>query len=181
VSALDTIPATRPLDDVRPLDDARPIDVGGPIDFGGPTMLPPDEGRRDRGGPRLVVLYDRDCGLCTASARQLRRWDRHGRLELLPLQDATAVGRPALAAAVRGLPLSAALHVVDEATGDVRSGGAAALRIGVALPGGGVVRVLGAIPPFRWAVGMGYRVVARQRHRIGRWLRLEGPACELPR
>jgi predicted DCC family thiol-disulfide oxidoreductase YuxK len=152
-----------------------------PIDFGGPRPLPRAVGVGGDEGPRLVVLYDRDCGLCTATARRLRRWDRHGRLELLPLQDATIGDRPVLAAAVRELPLKAALHVVDEASGATRAGGDAALAIGGVLPGGWIVRALGRVPPVRWAVGLGYDVVARNRHRIGRWLRLEGPACDVPR
>jgi predicted DCC family thiol-disulfide oxidoreductase YuxK len=133
------------------------------------------------GGARLVVLYDRDCGLCTATARTLRRWDRHERLELLPLQAAATSGRAALATAARDLPLSAALHVVDEDRGSVQAGGDAALTILGALPGGRVARALGAIAPVRWIVAVGYGLVARNRHRIGRWLRLEGPACDLPR
>ena len=142
----------------------------------------PRQGAAATGIPgRLVVLYDRDCGLCTATARRLRRWDRTGRLELLPLQDAGASARPEIAAAGRDLPLSAALHVVDQRTGAVRSGGDAALAIAAALPGGIVSRPVAAIPPARWLVGLGYGIVARHRHRIGRWLRLEGPACDVPR
>jgi len=129
----------------------------------------------------LVVLYDRDCGLCTATARALRRWDRHDRLELLPLQDAAASALPSVAIAGRGLPLTAALHVVDAGTGSVRAGGDGALAIAAVLPGGWVARALGAVPPFRWVVGVGYGLVARHRHRIGRWLRLEGPVCEVAR
>ena len=45
---------------------------------------------------RLVVMYDRDCGLCKATARRLRRWDRHGRLE-----TAVAPGRRGLGPARR--------------------------------------------------------------------------------
>jgi predicted DCC family thiol-disulfide oxidoreductase YuxK len=134
----------------------------------------------DSGG-RLVVLYDRDCGLCTATAGRLRRWDRAGRLRLLPLQEAASSGRPSLVAAARDLPLSAALHVVDERSGAIRAGGDAALAIAAALPGGWITRPAAAIPPVRWLVGRAYGLVARNRHRIGRWLRLEGPACDLPR
>lgn len=148
------------------------------IDFGGPTELPPPA-RRD-GGPQLVVLYDRDCGLCTATARRLRRWDRHGRLAMRSLQDAQAPGSD-LADVVRGVPLTAALHVIDRPTGAIRAGGEAALAIGRALPGGWIIGILGRIAPFRWAVGIGYAVVARHRRRIGRLLGLEGPACDLPR
>jgi predicted DCC family thiol-disulfide oxidoreductase YuxK len=129
---------------------------------------------------RLVVLYDRDCGICAATARRLRRWDRRHRLDLVPLQDVDAETSPIVANAVAGLPLDAALHVVDERTGRVSTGGASALAILRELPGGGVARLLGRIPPVRWGIDVAYALVARNRRRIGRWLRLEGPACDVP-
>jgi predicted DCC family thiol-disulfide oxidoreductase YuxK len=166
------------------LDGVRPRELAGPettVATGrAPTAAPPPSS----GVPvadRLVVLFDRDCGLCTASARALRRWDRAGRLELLALQDATSSPSPVIAAAGRALPLAAALHVIDPSTGEVHPGGDAILAIAAALPGGGVVRPLGAIAPYCWALRAGYEVVARNRHRIGRWLRLEGPSCDVPR
>jgi predicted DCC family thiol-disulfide oxidoreductase YuxK len=132
--------------------------------------------------PRLIVLYDRDCGLCTATAKRLRRWDRAGRLVLLPLQEAPTSVRPGLAETARDLPLTAVLHVVDERTGAVHAGGDAAIAIGTALPGvGSLARVVGSVAPVRWGIGRAYDFVARNRHRIGRWLRLEGPACDVPR
>jgi predicted DCC family thiol-disulfide oxidoreductase YuxK len=161
------------FDAVDPFAGVRPIDFGGP--------QPRSRTRGIATGDRLIVLYDRDCGLCTATARALRRWDRHDRLDLLPLQDAGRSDDPAIAAAGRDLPLSGALHVLDEATGAISAGGDAALAIAAVLPGGLIVRPLRAIPPIRWIVGLGYRIVARNRHRIGRWLRLEGPACDVPR
>jgi predicted DCC family thiol-disulfide oxidoreductase YuxK len=160
---------------------AEPLRTVPRIDFGEPVAMPSRAHGAVGDGARLVVLYDRDCGICLASARQLRRWDRHGRLELLPLQDAASSGRTALAAAARDRRLAAVLHVVDEEGGTIRAGGAAAIAIGEALPGGRIVRALAAIPPFRCVVGVGYGLVARNRHRIGRWLRLEGPSCDLPR
>jgi predicted DCC family thiol-disulfide oxidoreductase YuxK len=122
------------------------------------------------GRPRLVVLFDRDCGICQASARALDRWDRRGRLDLVPLQ--TVAGWTASS-------LADTLHVVDEATGRVARGGDAALAIASELPGGGIVRLLRLVAPFRWVVGRLYDVVARNRHRIGRRLGLEGPACDI--
>jgi predicted DCC family thiol-disulfide oxidoreductase YuxK len=144
----------------------------------GHRVLPDDPVNAPAVG-RLVVLYDRDCGLCTATARALRRWDRRGRLVLVPLQD---VDRevPLVAAAVDGLPLDVALHVVDEATGRVAVGGGSVLAIASRLPGGRLADVLARVPPIRWGIGVAYDVVARNRHRIGRWLRLEGPACDVP-
>jgi predicted DCC family thiol-disulfide oxidoreductase YuxK len=128
---------------------------------------------------RLVVLYDRDCGLCTATARALARWDRRDRLVLVPLQDVDR-GAPAVAPLVDRLPLNAALHVVDETTGRVAVGGGSVLAIASRLPGGRVADVLARIPPIRWGIGIAYDIVARNRHRIGRWLRLEGPVCDVP-
>jgi predicted DCC family thiol-disulfide oxidoreductase YuxK len=140
----------------------------------------------------LVVLYDRDCGLCTASARLLRGWDRHHRLDLVPLQDvgraadggsaeASAGSRSEVAEFVSGRRLASALHVVDPGSGRVASGGDGVLEIVSRLPGGWLFSVPGRIPPVRGLIGVGYDVVARNRHRIGRWLRLEGPACDVPR
>lgn len=128
---------------------------------------------------RLVVLYDRDCGLCTATARALRRWDRHAALRLVALQDVERAA-PDIAPRVAGAPLAAAMHVVDEATGRVAAGGDGVLAIAGRLPGGRVADVLARIPPARWSVGIAYDLVARNRHRIGRLLRLEGPACDVP-
>jgi predicted DCC family thiol-disulfide oxidoreductase YuxK len=133
------------------------------------------------GVPRLVVMFDRDCGLCTATARRLRRWDRHGRLEMLSLQDAAVSERPEVADTARNHPVLAELHVLDEATGRVDAGGDAALAIAAALPGGWLVRPIRRIAPVRWIVGALYDFVANNRHTIGRRLGLEGPACDTQR
>ena len=116
--------------------------------------------------PRLVVMYDRDCGLCTATAKRLRRWDRHGRLEMLSLQDAAVSDRPAVAETARTHPVLAELHVLDEATGRVDAGGDAALAIAAALPGGWLVRPFRRIAPVRWIVGAFYDIIAKHRHAI---------------
>jgi predicted DCC family thiol-disulfide oxidoreductase YuxK len=130
-------------------------------------------------GPALTVLYDRDCGLCQATIRQLRRWDRHGRLAMLPLQSAPVSGDPAVRTAAAESPLASALHVVA-ADGRVYAGGDAALAIVRELPGGHLLDPWREVAPFRWVVGAGYDAVAGHRHEIGRALRLEGPACDVP-
>jgi predicted DCC family thiol-disulfide oxidoreductase YuxK len=129
---------------------------------------------------RLLVLYDRDCGICTATARLLRRWDRDGRLELLPLQEAVADPRPRVRDVTRSHPLHAELHVLDPVSGAVRAGGRAVLEIVARLPGGRLPAVLGSLPPAAWALGIGYAVVARNRRAISRALRLD-TVCEVPR
>jgi predicted DCC family thiol-disulfide oxidoreductase YuxK len=131
------------------------------------------------GRPALTVLYDRDCGLCQATVRQLRRWDRAGRFAMLPLQAAPDSGDPAIRTAASESPLESALHVVD-ADGRVLAGGDAALAIIHELPGGTVLDPWQGVAPFRWVVGVGYDAIAGHRHEIGRALRLEGPACDVP-
>lgn len=131
-------------------------------------------------GGRLVVLYDRNCGVCQLSARQLRRWDRAGRLELLPLQNAAASGRPRLEEIAMSHNLFAEMHVVDEATGEIAAGGRAVAEIVRRLPGGRLPGTLVRFPPLAWLLGVGYGMVARNRHAIGRALRLE-QSCELSR
>ncbi|HEX5589317.1 MAG TPA: DUF393 domain-containing protein [Candidatus Limnocylindrales bacterium] len=127
---------------------------------------------------RLLVLFDRDCGICAATARRLHRWDRDGRLELRALQDAATDDRPLVRAVAAGHPLHDELHVLDPATGRVRSGGAAVLEIAGRLPGGRLPAVLARVPPAAWAIGLGYALVARNRHAISRALRLDG-ACRV--
>ncbi len=132
-----------------------------------------------RGDPALTVLYDRDCGLCQATIKQLRRWDRRGRLAMVALQSALASSDPAIRTAGAGSPLESALHVVA-ADGRVLAGGDAALAIVHELPGGHVLDPWRGVAPFRWVVGAGYDAIAGHRHEIGRALRLEGPACDVP-
>jgi predicted DCC family thiol-disulfide oxidoreductase YuxK len=129
---------------------------------------------------RLVVMYDRDCGLCQATARRLDRWDRHDRLEMLSLQDAALSDRPLVVQAARDNPVLEELHVLDERSGRIDAGGDAALAIASALPGGRLIRPLRSFPPARWVVGAAYGLIARNRHVIGRRLGLEGPACDTP-
>jgi predicted DCC family thiol-disulfide oxidoreductase YuxK len=130
---------------------------------------------------RLVVMFDRDCGLCQAVARRLHRWDRFGRLEMLSLQDAADSDRPVIADAARRHPVLDVLHVVDETSGRVDAGGDAALAIAAALPGGWLISPFRGFPPTRWIVGAAYDLVARNRHAIGHRLGLEGPDCDLHR
>lgn len=134
---------------------------------------------RPAGDRAVTVLYDRDCGLCQATVRHLRRWDRRGRLVMLALQSASASGDPAIRTAASESPLESALHVVA-ADGRVLAGGDAALAIVHELPGGRVLDPWRGVAPFRWVVGAGYDAVAGHRHEIGRALRLEGPACDVP-
>lgn len=128
---------------------------------------------------RLLVLYDGDCGICLAAAARLRRWDRDGRLELLALQVAGTDERSLVRDVAAGHPLHDELHVLDPTTGTVASGGRALIEIAKRLPGGRLPATLGRTPPAAWVIGLGYALVARNRHAISRALRLD-TVCAVP-
>ena len=121
----------------------------------------------------LLVLYDADCGICTHSARLLRRLDRGRRLDLTPLGAATG-----LADAPPPDVLGEALHVRD-AAGRWAVGGAALVQIGRALPLLRPFALVAGLPGIRRLVEPAYRIVARNRHRISRVLGLT--ACRVDR
>lgn len=130
--------------------------------------------------PRLVVLYDRDCSFCAWSARRIWDLDRRGRLEFLALQDAATSARPELVRAAAERPLMDAIHALDVEDGTILVGGRAMIAIFEELPGGALVRAWVRLPFIPPLIDLGYRVVARNRHRIGRRLGLAGPACTVP-
>ncbi len=121
----------------------------------------------------LTVLYDADCGICTHTARLLRRLDHGRRLDLVALQAATDL--------LEAPPIDAlreALHVRD-AAGRWTFGGAAFVRIGQELPVLRPVALVAALPGVRRLVEPAYRLVAGNRHRISGWLGLK--ACRVDR
>lgn len=121
------------------------------------------------GNDPLTVIYDDDCGVCRETVRCLRRWDHDDRFTFMPLQKASACGRPLLEALAAQGHLGDAIHVVDETSGRVVSGGHAALAILDALPGGWLFRPWAALPPTAVAADVVYRVAVRHRDRLA-WL-----------
>jgi predicted DCC family thiol-disulfide oxidoreductase YuxK len=119
-------------------------------------------------GP-LTIVYDGDCGVCRETVRQVRRWDREGRFEFMPLALAAGSGRPLLEKLAADGNLADAVHVVDESTGRVVSGGHAALAILDALPGGWLLRPWASLPQAAVAADVAYRVAVRHRDRLA-WL-----------
>jgi predicted DCC family thiol-disulfide oxidoreductase YuxK len=112
-----------------------------------------------------LLLYDRDCGLCRTVTAVVLVLDRSGRLRPLALQSAEAQRvLPAMSAHER----LASFHLVEEATGSVDSAGAALAELAELLPGGRVSG--GALRAAPEASELLYRLVADNRHRIGRWI-----------
>lgn len=131
------------------------------------TPLRPTTPQRSAG--KLTVLYDGDCGICRETVRQLARWDREDRMEFVPLAAAADSGRPILERLAAEGHLGDSIHVVDEATGQVTTGGHAALALLDALPGGWLLRPWTTLPPTGQVADAVYRVASRHRERLG-WL-----------
>jgi predicted DCC family thiol-disulfide oxidoreductase YuxK len=124
----------------------------------------------------VVVLFDPDCGLCVAGIGWLRERVRGDRVLALPL---TAVDEdPRLSQLLAGRDLSAAIHAVlpDDR---VRTGAAAVLTAGRAVPRWGVLARLYDNTAGRALLEPAYRLVAANRTRIARALGI-GRRCAVP-
>ena len=110
---------------------------------------------------RSVLLYDEDCGFCRWSANKVVRWGRGG---VTARSIQSEEGRSLLA----GVPEDRRLdswHLVLPG-GRVRSAGAAVAPLARRLPGGAPIAALAET--FPWATDRSYRLVARNRTRLGR-------------
>lgn len=111
----------------------------------------------------ITLLFDGDCSFCHACVAWIRARDRHGRVRCVPFQEAGSSG---------GLPdiprerLEAAMHVVT-AEGGIHAGAAAIPSVLKVLPRWRALAPLFAVPGFPWIADRMYRVVARNRHRLG--------------
>jgi predicted DCC family thiol-disulfide oxidoreductase YuxK len=136
------------------------------------------DGTIDIGG-RLLVVFDGHCGFCNASVRWLLRRDRWNRLRFVALESEKVAGlleRHSLS----GLDSASGTMLVVRDAGEawesvlVRSDAVVALLRELPQPWPAVGVALKWIP---WPVReLGYRMIARWRHRI--WGRLE--SCPVP-
>lgn len=129
----------------------------------------------------LGLVYDGDCGICSAAVRWLRARDEHGAITFTP---SYAVTDPRVLAAP-----------TDDTIVVVRPDGAILLRArGVATALAhtrGVWRFIGrvgevvlVVPPVRWLADLPYRAIAHNRRRLSARLVQWGwidQACEVRR
>lgn len=91
---------------------------------------------------KATLIYDGQCGFCRRWIERVRRWDRHGRIAVLPYQSPElAVRFPELSPEACALRI----HVVEE-DGTVHAGAAAGREVLRRLPGGSLWAVPFAIP-----------------------------------
>jgi predicted DCC family thiol-disulfide oxidoreductase YuxK len=106
---------------------------------------------------QAVLLFDSRCGFCRRSVSRILRWDRHGRLRPVALQDPEADDLLGPMEEERKL---ASWHLVAE-DGRVYSAGAAFPPLLRLLPGGRPLAALAAA--FPRLTERGYQHVARTR------------------
>jgi predicted DCC family thiol-disulfide oxidoreductase YuxK len=116
-----------------------------------------------------TLLVDGDCGLCVASGAWLAARVPGDRVRVMELQD--VAGDPRLAALTAGRDLGAAVHLVG-ADDTVRAGAAAVLGAARHVPGWGTAASVYDHPAGHALWEPAYRLVARNRRRIGRRLGL---------
>lgn len=129
----------------------------------------------------LTVLFDRDCGFCNWTVRQLRGLDRDRRLRYVALQSASSIpDRPDLATVAATYPLADSIHVVRQ-DGTVEARGRALLAILDALPGAWLVRPWTRLPGVARLADAIYDPLATHRHALGRLVAGGDPArCDVP-
>jgi predicted DCC family thiol-disulfide oxidoreductase YuxK len=124
----------------------------------------------------LTVVFDQDCGVCTASVDWLRRLDRAGVLRFTGNQGELPAGVPRE-------ETGETIFVVDELRGRVFTRAHAVSRALLALSGWRTLglQLLGLLmllPGLSWLADRGYRAFARRRHRVSAALGLQ--SCRIP-
>jgi predicted DCC family thiol-disulfide oxidoreductase YuxK len=116
----------------------------------------------------LIVVFDGDCGICQALRAQAQAWDGAGKLRFVAYQSAD------LAVLAPGLTRDMARQALYTVGANGRRRGARAFfEIMRHLPGvWGMIGTLGALPALSWLAEPVYRLVARHRAAISRWLGL---------
>lgn len=110
----------------------------------------------------MTLLYDADCGFCTASADWLRRLRLRAAIEPLQRADLAGLGVDPRRAS-REIPF-----VEADPTGVRVSYGHLAVGRSLATGGPGcrLAAWLLTHPPVSWLAAAGYAVIARNRHRL---------------
>jgi len=117
---------------------------------------------------RALLLWDGGCAFCRRCAAWAEARDRAGRLRALPYQEAPS---PPMTGALREA-CARAVHLILPDGRTLRAGRAV---LGVlALLGWERAAALLSLPPLVWIVEAGYRLAARNRGRLGRWLNGQG-------
>ena len=114
---------------------------------------------RPMGVDRPTLIYDGECGLCRETVALLTRWDRAGRVALIPFQDQSRVA----AFQIPTPALAAAMHLVLP-DGRVLAGADAAPELLRLLPGKAWLAAVFGVPGVMPVARRVYAWIARRRH-----------------
>jgi predicted DCC family thiol-disulfide oxidoreductase YuxK len=125
--------------------------------FGGQTAAAAGSGRP------WTVVYDGQCRVCGRLVRVLKKWDRHGEIEMMPFQDTRVLERfPWIPAAA----YAEAMQLIGPG-GQTWQGGYAIEKLLEILPLGGLLGWAFHLPYFGELFNRFYRWFARNRYRFG--------------
>jgi predicted DCC family thiol-disulfide oxidoreductase YuxK len=126
-------------------------------------------------GKRRYLLFDGDCGVCTRSAEWVKARDRRGEFIVEPYQRFPDAELAAIGLSYEHCSYEAqAIDLEGRALGGAIAVNYVLLR---RFPWNILVVIAYALPPLLLIEMAAYRLVARNRHRISRWLGLK--ACLL--
>jgi len=121
------------------------------------------------------VIYDGGCGICQALKDRAQRLDRHGCLQFTAYQTADLAR---IAPDISPELARQALYTV-RSNGRQDRGARAVFQAMRCLPGiWGMMGTIGVFPPVSLVCEPLYRLVARYRHTLSRWLRLNRCAID---
>jgi predicted DCC family thiol-disulfide oxidoreductase YuxK len=130
----------------------------------GHDVVPEDAPTAGSPGRPYTVVYDGFCNVCKKLVRALVKWDKQGKLEILPSQA------PGISARYPWIPAKAYLEsvqFVENHTGMTWQGAAALEHIIDVLPKGKFITWIFSIPFVRPLAEKCYRWFARNRYRLG--------------
>jgi predicted DCC family thiol-disulfide oxidoreductase YuxK len=111
-----------------------------------------------------AVIYDGNCGICSAIVARLVEWDKAGILELIASQSPEV---PRRFAWISPGAFKQSLQVVRLSDNRTWQGAAAVEELLNVLPRGRAISWLFHIPFARGLAERSYRAFARNRHRLG--------------
>jgi predicted DCC family thiol-disulfide oxidoreductase YuxK len=114
--------------------------------------------------PGLAVLFDGHCALCSRSATRVRRFDSHGRIEFVDLDDASVPQRFPQIDRAEAMKWMLAI----DPQGRIYKGADAWVQIGLLLPGWNFLAWILLVPGIHWFAANLYAWIARNRYRWNR-------------
>lgn len=109
----------------------------------------------------VTIVFDGECGVCTRTISQLKRWDRRGVLTYRPCQSIPSAGWNGVTPA---LCERAVYAVADD--GSIAHGSDAAALILTAMVNNRWPYRIGTAPGIRQVLQGGYRVIANNRRKL---------------